>query len=243
MASVAKPEPVAARSSRGPQKSRRDAVEATLKELEERRKKSNKRRRSRCASRRPACPGRSGNSSSSRPCIGLAMFVVGFIVWYGPCSPRPCSALPAPSACRAGCCRSSRSGARRNFCNDFPDAVDVIVRGIKAGLPLLDCMKMITMESPEPVKSEFRADRRDAGDRHAARRGLRQALRAHAAAGSELLRHRRRDPAEGRRQSVGSARQPVARAARPQEDEGEDPGDVDGGEGLRRHHRLRCRSR
>ena len=31
------------------------------------------------------------------------------------------------------------------------------MRGVKAGLPLLDCLKMITIESPEPVKSEFRA--------------------------------------------------------------------------------------
>lgn len=38
----------------------------------------------------------------------------------------------------------------------FPDAVDVIVRGIKAGLPLLDCLKMIAVEAPEPVRSEFR---------------------------------------------------------------------------------------
>ena len=36
------------------------------------------------------------------------------------------------------------------------DAVDVIVRGIKAGLPLHDCIKMITLEAPEPLKSEFR---------------------------------------------------------------------------------------
>ena len=43
------------------------------------------------------------------------------------------------------------------FLNAFPDAVDIIVRGVKAGLPLLDCLKMITAESPEPVKSEFRA--------------------------------------------------------------------------------------
>ena len=39
----------------------------------------------------------------------------------------------------------------------FPDAVDIIVRGVKAGLPLLDCLKMITIEAPEPMKSEFRA--------------------------------------------------------------------------------------
>jgi tight adherence protein B len=42
------------------------------------------------------------------------------------------------------------------FLNGFPDAVDIIVRGVKAGLPLLDCLKMIASESPEPVKSEFR---------------------------------------------------------------------------------------
>jgi tight adherence protein B len=42
------------------------------------------------------------------------------------------------------------------FLNAFPDAVDIIVRGVKAGLPLLDCLKMIASESPEPVKSEFR---------------------------------------------------------------------------------------
>jgi tight adherence protein B len=44
-----------------------------------------------------------------------------------------------------------------NFLHAFPDAVDIIVRGVKAGLPLLDCLKMITIEAPEPVKSEFRA--------------------------------------------------------------------------------------
>ena len=43
------------------------------------------------------------------------------------------------------------------FLHAFPDAVDIIVRGVKAGLPLLDCLKMITIEAPEPVKSEFRA--------------------------------------------------------------------------------------
>ncbi len=43
------------------------------------------------------------------------------------------------------------------FLDAFPDAVDIIVRGVKAGLPLLDCLKMITIEAPEPLKSEFRA--------------------------------------------------------------------------------------
>ena len=42
------------------------------------------------------------------------------------------------------------------FLNAFPDSVDIIVRGIKSGLPLLDCMKMITVDAPEPLRSEFR---------------------------------------------------------------------------------------
>jgi tight adherence protein B len=44
----------------------------------------------------------------------------------------------------------------KKFLDGFPDAVDVIVRGVKAGLPLLDCIKMIALEAPEPLKSEFR---------------------------------------------------------------------------------------
>jgi tight adherence protein B len=42
------------------------------------------------------------------------------------------------------------------FVNEFPNAVDVIVRGIKAGLPLGDCLRIIAVEAQEPVKSEFK---------------------------------------------------------------------------------------
>jgi tight adherence protein B len=42
------------------------------------------------------------------------------------------------------------------FLQHFPDAVDIIVRGIKSGLPLMDCLKVIVGDSQEPVKSEFR---------------------------------------------------------------------------------------
>lgn len=42
------------------------------------------------------------------------------------------------------------------FINEFPNALDVIVRGIKSGLPLNDCLRIIASEAQEPVKSEFR---------------------------------------------------------------------------------------
>lgn len=41
------------------------------------------------------------------------------------------------------------------FTNEFPNAVDVIVRGVKAGLPLIDCLKVIAAEAQDPVRSEF----------------------------------------------------------------------------------------
>ena len=42
------------------------------------------------------------------------------------------------------------------FANEFPNAVDVVIRGVKAGLPLGDCLRIIATESPEPLRSEFR---------------------------------------------------------------------------------------
>ena len=39
----------------------------------------------------------------------------------------------------------------------MPDAVDVIVRGVKSGLPLFDSIKIVATDSPEPLKSEFKA--------------------------------------------------------------------------------------
>jgi tight adherence protein B len=44
----------------------------------------------------------------------------------------------------------------KRFLDELPNAIDVIVRGIKAGLPLADCMRMIASEAQEPLKSEFR---------------------------------------------------------------------------------------
>ena len=155
MASVAKSEPVAARASRAPQKSRRDTVESTLKEIEERHKKQKRAPLS-------ARIAQAGLSWSKRQflvisvSLGAAMFTLAMFFGVG--------LLVAAGVGFAGAFGLPRwllsflKKRRENkFLNNFPDAVDVIVRGIKAGLPLLDCLKMIAVESPEPMKSEFRA--------------------------------------------------------------------------------------
>lgn len=41
------------------------------------------------------------------------------------------------------------------FLNEFPNAVDVIVRGVRAGLPLNECLGIIAREAKEPIRSEF----------------------------------------------------------------------------------------
>ncbi len=52
----------------------------------------------------------------------------------------------------------ARLRARRinKFVAIFPNALDILVRGVSAGLPLVDTLRIIANESPEPVRSEFR---------------------------------------------------------------------------------------
>ncbi|BCJ92029.1 pilus assembly protein [Terrihabitans soli] len=45
---------------------------------------------------------------------------------------------------------------QKAFIKEFPNAIDIIVRGVKSGLPLGDCFRIVAAESQEPVKSEFR---------------------------------------------------------------------------------------
>lgn len=42
------------------------------------------------------------------------------------------------------------------FLEEFANAIDVIVRGVKAGLPINDCLRIISTEAAEPVRTEFR---------------------------------------------------------------------------------------
>jgi tight adherence protein B len=153
-ASVARPEPVVARVSRGAQKSRREQVEETLKELDVRAQK-------------PKNPPLSVKISQAgltwtkqkfmviAAAMGLFAFVTLFFIGAG-----LLPALGVGFAAAFGLPLWMLSFLKRRreakFLDSFPDAVDVIVRGIKSGLPLLDSLKIIATEAPEPAKSEFR---------------------------------------------------------------------------------------
>jgi tight adherence protein B len=152
--SVAKSVPAAARSSRT-SKSRREQVEDTLKDIDIKHKRL----------KRPPLHIRieqAGLSWSKRQfmLMSAGLGIVVFMVILGT-GAGLLAALGAGFAAAFGLpmwILSHLKKRRENkFLNAFPDAVDVIVRGIKAGLPLLDSLRIITVDAAEPVKSEFKA--------------------------------------------------------------------------------------
>ncbi len=49
------------------------------------------------------------------------------------------------------------AGRQKKFGAQLADAIDIIVRGVKSGLPLGQCLRIIAAESPEPLRAEFQA--------------------------------------------------------------------------------------
>jgi tight adherence protein B len=47
------------------------------------------------------------------------------------------------------------SRRRQKFTAEFPNATDIIVRGVKSGLPINECLKVIARETPKPLGEEF----------------------------------------------------------------------------------------
>ena len=235
-ASVTRTEPAAARTTGRVQRSRREQVEETLKDLDIKKQKL----------KRPPLPikiQQAGLSWSKNQFLmisaGLGLFAFAAVfVFSGALLPALAAGFSAGAGLPLWILSYLKNTREKKFLDTFPDAVDVIVRGIKAGLPLADSLKMIANDAQEPIKSEFKAiiETQTIGMPLGEACGKlyeRMPLPEANFFGIVIL-----DPAEGRRQPLRSARQPVAGAARPQEDEGENPGDVDGGKGLRVDHRL-----
>lgn len=154
MASVARAEPVAARPLRGAQRSRREQVEGTIKQLEARKKKT---------ARLPLTVriAQSGLKWSKRrfmttaASLGAVFFIVPLMFGVG-LLPSLGLGFAAGAGLPFWALSFLKKRRESKFLEAFPDAVDVIVRGIKAGLPLLDSLKLIASEADEPVRGEIR---------------------------------------------------------------------------------------
>ena len=49
----------------------------------------------------------------------------------------------------------NRSVRRRQFAEEFPDALDLLVRALRSGISFSAALQIVADESPEPVRSEF----------------------------------------------------------------------------------------
>ena len=145
-----------ARQAEKSQRSRREQVEGSLKELDARRKKE----KSIPLTTRLAQAGL-GSWTPQKFWIvsgisGAVGFVLAFLVGGS-----PLYAAVMAFGTGLGLPRWALSFLKKRrekaFLKALPDAVDVIVRGIKAGLPLFESIKVVAADSPEPLKSEFTA--------------------------------------------------------------------------------------
>ena len=151
-ASVAKPEPAARQADKN-QRSRREQVEGTLKDLEARSRQEKKIP----LSTRITQAGLDWSTQKFMVISGFlaaAVFAIAFMAGGG-----LLGAVGLSFAAGFGLPRWGLSFLKKrrekNFLKALPDAVDVIVRGIKAGLPLFDSIKVVAADAPEPLKGEF----------------------------------------------------------------------------------------
>jgi tight adherence protein B len=152
--SVARPEPSARQADKN-QRSRREQVEGTLKELDARRQKDKKV----ALGTRITQAGLTWSTQKFWIISGVlaaAAFMLAFIAGGGLLGAGGLAFAAGFGLPRwiLGYLKKRRETA---FLKALPDAVDVIVRGIKAGLPLFESIKVVAADAPEPLKGEFLA--------------------------------------------------------------------------------------
>jgi tight adherence protein B len=151
---IARPEPAARAADKG-QRTRREQVEGSLKDLDARRQKE---KRIPLGSRLT----QAGLSWTPQKfmivsgVLGAAGFAMAMLFGGG-----LIGAAGLAFAAGFGLPRWAlgylKKRREKSFLKALPDAVDVIVRGIKAGLPLFESIKVVAADAPEPLKGEFLA--------------------------------------------------------------------------------------
>ncbi|MBA2402807.1 MAG: type II secretion system F family protein [Bradyrhizobium sp.] len=153
-ASIARPEPAARQVDKN-QRSRREQVEGSLKDLDARRQKE----KSVPLGTRITQAGLSWSVQKFWIISGILGAAAGFVAFT--VGGEPFSSIGMAFGAGLGLPRwllgHLKNKREKAFLKALPDAVDVIVRGIKAGLPLFESIKVVAADSPEPLKSEFLA--------------------------------------------------------------------------------------
>jgi len=154
-ASIARPEPATARQADKSQRSRREQVEGSLKDLEARRLKE----KSVPLSTRITQAGLSWSIQKFWIASGIVGVAAGAAAFWmgGGLLGGVGMAFAAGFGLPRWVLGYLKTKREKAFLKALPDAVDVIVRGIKAGLPLFESIKVVAADAPEPLKSEFLA--------------------------------------------------------------------------------------
>jgi tight adherence protein B len=153
-ASVAKPEPAARQVDKN-QRSRREQVEGSLKDLEARRQKEKRLP----LSSRLTQAGLDWSPQKFMVLSGMlaaAAFVAAMVGGGGLLGAGGLAFAAGFGLPRWGL-NFLKTRREKSFLKALPDAVDVIVRGIKAGLPLFESIKVVAGDAPEPLRGEFLA--------------------------------------------------------------------------------------
>ena len=153
-ASIAKPEPAAKRQADKSQRSRREQVESSLKDIEARRQKEKLSLNMRL---------QQAGLDWTPQRFWIISAILGAVAFLGTlfAGGGILGAVGLGFAAGFGLPRWGlgflKKRREKKFLKALPDAVDVIVRGIKAGLPLFESIKVVAADSPEPLRSEFNA--------------------------------------------------------------------------------------
>lgn len=153
-ASFSRTEAATRRTDRN-QRSRRELVEDTLKEVEERAKKAKKVP----LSTRLTQAGVSWSKQQfiiGSTALGITVFLICLMSGANLIATIALS-LSAGLGLPRWVLGYLKRRRENKFLDALPDAIDVVVRGVKAGLPLFDSLKVVVNDSPEPLRSEFRA--------------------------------------------------------------------------------------
>jgi len=140
--------------SEDPKDSRRKQLQESLKQIEEREKQRKRRMTLRVMLQQAGLDTTPRTFYALSIGIGLALAFATYMVgvpWYVSVIGGAVGAF-GPPRWVLGFLRKRR---QQTFLNDFADAVDVMVRGLKAGLPVTDAMKVIAAETAPPVGPEF----------------------------------------------------------------------------------------
>jgi tight adherence protein B len=86
--------------------------------------------------------------------IGGAVFT-GVLVWRADLTQALGAAVAAVSILPLFILRFLRSRRQRKFAEQFPEAIDIIVRSLRAGYPIPVAIAMVAREMADPVGSEF----------------------------------------------------------------------------------------